>query len=188
MLLTGRPCHSIRPFPCQRRSSRCAVLPSNPPSPPSAVNCAARPHNAPLRRAQALAARGGEAGSEPPPPLAERLRGLGLAGLLSYGLLNTLYYSVAFSLLWLNVSQRGLGLQAAAQRSVAVFAACWAGSQLSKPLRLGGAVMLAPFARVLLVAVQSRLGRTEGEAFAILVSAALLFAGILYTILLALAA
>ena len=187
MLLSGRPCFSTRSFSCQRQRSRCALPPAHTPSP---VNCAARPRNAPLRSAQPLASRGGEAGSEPPPlpPLAERLRGLGLAGLLSYGLLNTLYYSIAFSLLWLSVSQRGLGLQAAAQRSVGLFAACWAGSQLSKPLRRGGAVMLAPVARVLLRAVQSRLGRTEGEAFAILVAAALLFAGVLYTILLALAA
>ena len=190
MLLSGRTCPGIlSSASAQRLSTRCSPTPALFPA-ASRQHRAARLRIAPLRRAQEAATSGGDGGGAPPaaPPLAERLRRLGLAGLLAYGLLNTAYYSVAFSLLWLSVSQRGVGLQSAAQRSVGMLAACWAASQLSKPLRLGGAVMLAPVARALLNAMQSRLGLREGSAFAVLVAAALLFAAALYAILLALAA
>eukprot|EP00898_Chlorokybus_atmophyticus_P005368 jgi/Chlat1/5832/Chrsp4S00493 len=79
--------------------------------------------------------------------LVAQLRGLGLAGVLSYGLLNTLYYTVAFLVVWTTVVKvpRSLGLAGAAQRFVQVMAMVWAGSQITKLPRAAGAVVLAPF-------------------------------------------
>ncbi|GAQ81750.1 hypothetical protein KFL_000900050 [Klebsormidium nitens] len=80
----------------------------------------------------------------------ERLRGvlkdLGLAGFLSYGLFNTGYYLVSFLFVWFFVSPSpgGLGVAQAAKRFIKIFAMVWAGSQVTKLLRAGGALLLAP--------------------------------------------
>jgi hypothetical protein len=113
------------------------------------------------------------------------LRAYGLAGVLSYGLLNTLYYSVAFLVAWTTVVQApsGLGYAAAGKAFAKTFVLVWAGSQLTKPLRAAGAVVGAPLAKRLLGAVRGRLPpgwATDGSAFAVLVLGCLLVACALF--------
>eukprot|EP00270_Netrium_digitus_P004796 TRINITY_DN16138_c0_g1_i1.p1 TRINITY_DN16138_c0_g1~~TRINITY_DN16138_c0_g1_i1.p1 ORF type:complete len:236 (-),score=27.88 TRINITY_DN16138_c0_g1_i1:307-981(-) len=76
----------------------------------------------------------------------ERLKAYGIAGVLSYGLLNTAYYLSAFLIVWTRVlpSPGQLGVCTSATRCVKVLAMVWAGSQLTKILRAGGALLLAP--------------------------------------------
>ncbi|CAM6101798.1 unnamed protein product [Calypogeia fissa] len=78
--------------------------------------------------------------------MVNNLKRYGLAGILSYGLLNTIYYLGTFLFVWLYVSPSpgGLGFGPAAQRFLKVFAAVWAGSQMTKLLRAAGALSLAP--------------------------------------------
>ncbi|XP_009133287.1 uncharacterized protein LOC103857808 [Brassica rapa] len=75
-----------------------------------------------------------------------KLKRYGLSGILSYGLLNTVYYSAAFLLVWFYVAPAPgkMGYLAAAERFVKVMAMVWAGSQVTKLIRIGGAVALAP--------------------------------------------
>nr|VDC80172.1 unnamed protein product [Brassica rapa] len=75
-----------------------------------------------------------------------KLKRYGLSGVLSYGLLNTVYYSTAFLLVWFYVAPAPgkMGYLAAAERFVKVMAMVWAGSQVTKLVRIGGAVALAP--------------------------------------------
>mmetsp|Transcript_12364 Transcript_12364/g.22339 ORF Transcript_12364/g.22339 Transcript_12364/m.22339 type:complete len:420 (-) Transcript_12364:219-1478(-) len=72
------------------------------------------------------------------------LRRMGVAGLMAYGLLNTLYYGIAFSAIWLRLGVRAAGAPLA-ENLVKAWAVTWAGSQITKPLRLGGALALVPF-------------------------------------------
>ncbi|CAL8464525.1 g4060 [Coccomyxa elongata] len=78
--------------------------------------------------------------------LKERLQAYGLAGIVAYGLLNTIYYTAMFTYMWTVVYKvpRGLGFAAAARKFVEVFGITWAGSQLTKAARAGGALLLAP--------------------------------------------
>jgi len=78
--------------------------------------------------------------------LQQQLRELGAAGLVSYGLLNTAYYCVAFLFFWFFVANvpSGQGYQAALKELLAVLAMVWAGSQVTKIARITLAVVLAP--------------------------------------------
>lgn len=75
-----------------------------------------------------------------------KLRKYGVAGVLSYGLLNTVYYLGMFLFAWFYVSPvpGGLGYKAAAERFVKLFALVWAGSQVTKLPRACCALALAP--------------------------------------------
>ncbi|MCO5609000.1 hypothetical protein L7F22_063220 [Adiantum nelumboides] len=75
-----------------------------------------------------------------------KLRRYGVAGMLSYGLLNTVYYLGMFLFAWFYISPApsGLGYRAAAERFIKLFALVWAGSQVTKLLRAGCALALAP--------------------------------------------
>jgi len=66
-----------------------------------------------------------------------KLQDFGLAGLLSYGLLNTLYYTVVFSFVWYkgNFTLSSLA---------STWAITWAGSQVTKPLRFWLSIAIAP--------------------------------------------
>ncbi|CAN8284849.1 unnamed protein product [Cochlearia groenlandica] len=79
--------------------------------------------------------------------LLKKLKRYGVSGILSYGLLNTVYYTIAFLLVWFYVapSPGKMGYLAAAERFLKVMAMVWAGSQVTKLIRIGGAVALAPF-------------------------------------------
>ena len=117
--------------------------------------------------------------------LAAELRTHGTAGVLAYGLLNTAYYSTAFVFVWTCVLKvpPGLGTAAAARRFAEVFAVVWAGSQVTKLPRFGGALLLAPVASKLLGLVETRLPqstRSRGVAFAVLVLGCLLVAAALF--------
>ncbi|XP_021901256.1 uncharacterized protein LOC110817143 isoform X2 [Carica papaya] len=75
-----------------------------------------------------------------------RLRRYGVAGILSYGLLNTAYYLTTFLLVWFFVAPvpGRMGYIAAVERFLKVMAMVWAGSQVTKLVRAGGALALAP--------------------------------------------
>eukprot|EP00249_Psilotum_nudum_P001025 c13289_g1_i1 orf=243-941(-) len=78
--------------------------------------------------------------------ITQKLRRYGIAGVLSYGLLNTLYYLGMFLFVWLYVapSPGGLGYRGAAERFIKILALVWAGSQITKLPRAGCALALAP--------------------------------------------
>ena len=82
-----------------------------------------------------------------PSPL-DSLRRYGLAGVLSYGILNTLWYAFSFATACLYVAQvpKGAGLAASAGAAGRVFAIAWAGSQVTKAARIGAAALGAPLA------------------------------------------
>ena len=69
----------------------------------------------------------------------------GFAGLVAYGISNTLYYTAAFVMVWnLQKVPSGEGIAAAAQAAVKTLAVVWAGSQVTKVARIGAAVLAAP--------------------------------------------
>ncbi|XP_020525983.1 uncharacterized protein LOC18439458 isoform X2 [Amborella trichopoda] len=79
--------------------------------------------------------------------LMERLKNYGVSGVLSYGLLNTAYYLTTFILVWFYVAPAPgkMGYAAAVERFLKLMAMVWAGSQVTKIARAGGALVLAPF-------------------------------------------
>uniref|UniRef100_A0A0E0M1S3 Uncharacterized protein n=1 Tax=Oryza punctata TaxID=4537 RepID=A0A0E0M1S3_ORYPU len=118
--------------------------------------------------------------------LLERLKRYGAAGVLSYGLLNTVYYVTTFLLVWFYFSPAPgkMGYTAAVERFLKLMAMVWAGSQVTKILRAGGALALAPFVDRGLRWFTVRFNfKSEGKAFATIVGfcfalAALLFFGL----------
>ncbi|XP_074590172.1 uncharacterized protein LOC141846085 [Curcuma longa] len=76
----------------------------------------------------------------------QRLKRYGVAGVLSYGLLNTIYYLTTFLLVWFYFSPAPgkMGYPAAVKRFLKMMAMVWAGSQVTKIIRAGGALALAP--------------------------------------------
>ncbi|XP_042492346.1 uncharacterized protein LOC122071926 isoform X2 [Macadamia integrifolia] len=78
--------------------------------------------------------------------LMDGLRRYGISGILSYGLLNTIYYLTTFLIFWFYVAPAPgrMGYAAAVKRFIKVMAMVWAGSQVTKLVRAGGAVALAP--------------------------------------------
>ncbi|KAM5560457.1 hypothetical protein ABKV19_021557 [Rosa sericea] len=89
----------------------------------------------------------GQAGAATSNETLKKLRRYGIAGLLSYGLLNTAYYLTTFLFVWFYVAPTPgrMGYLAAAQRFLKIMAMVWAGSQVTKLIRAGGALALAPF-------------------------------------------
>ncbi|KQJ90399.2 hypothetical protein BRADI_4g31470v3 [Brachypodium distachyon] len=75
-----------------------------------------------------------------PKELLEKLKRYGAAGVLSYGLLNTVYYVTTFLLVWFHLSPAPgrMGYAAAVERFIKLMAMVWAGSQVTKVLRAGG--------------------------------------------------
>ncbi|XP_052167735.1 uncharacterized protein LOC127784459 [Oryza glaberrima] len=118
--------------------------------------------------------------------LLERLKRYGAAGVLSYGLLNTVYYVTTFLLVWFIFSPAPgkMGYAAAVERFLKLMAMVWAGSQVTKIFRAGGALALAPFVDRGLRWFTVRFNfKSEGRAFATIVGfcfalAALLFFGL----------
>ncbi|KAF9611625.1 hypothetical protein IFM89_034083 [Coptis chinensis] len=68
------------------------------------------------------------------------------SGILSYGLLNTVYYLATFFFVWFYVAPApgGMGYAAAVERFLKVMAMVWVGSQVTKLVRAAGALALAP--------------------------------------------
>ncbi|CAI9770442.1 unnamed protein product [Fraxinus pennsylvanica] len=81
-----------------------------------------------------------------PNEIMKRLKRYGTSGILSYGLLNTVYYLITFLVVWFYVSPppARMGYLAAVERFLKVMAMVWAGSQVTKLVRAGGALALAP--------------------------------------------
>ncbi|KAK7271542.1 hypothetical protein RJT34_27519 [Clitoria ternatea] len=77
----------------------------------------------------------------------KKLRRYGISGILSYGLLNTAYYLTTFLFVWFYIAPAPgkMGYLAAVERFLKVMAMVWAGSQVTKLIRAGGALALAPF-------------------------------------------
>lgn len=159
--------------------------------------------------------------------LQDRLKEYGIAGVVSYGIFNTLYYTITFTFIWLCVAQarqknlfhllegyiqctshptqkisnsqilnkknlayvirtntqvpRGLGLGEAARKFIEVMAITWAGSQVTKLVRAGGALAMAPIVDRVLDGIVARLGlRGKGQAFAVVVACCLALAAALF--------
>lgn len=104
--------------------------------------------------------------------LTAKLRSLGLAGVVAYGLLNTLYYTASFLLVWTLVAKvpQGLGAAAAVRSFLTVFATVWAGSQVTKIARAAGALFLAPFVDRAMEILCSKLKlKSKQQAFLLIV-------------------
>nr|QGN65380.1 E2F-related protein [Oryza meyeriana var. granulata] len=118
--------------------------------------------------------------------LLQKLKRYGAAGVLSYGLLNTVYYITTFLLVWFYFSPAPgkMGYAASVERFLKLMAMVWAGSQVTKILRAGGALAMAPFVDRGLRWFTVRFNfKSEGKAFATIVGfcfalAALLFFGL----------
>ena len=77
--------------------------------------------------------------------LAAQVKDLGMAGMTAYGVLNTLYYTLAFTTAWsFRAIPANLSLAAAFRVAGECMALVWAGSQVTKIARLGLAVAGAP--------------------------------------------
>lgn len=77
--------------------------------------------------------------------LAAQVKDLGMAGMTAYGILNTLYYTLAFTTAWsFRAIPANLSLAAAFRVAGECMALVWAGSQVTKIARLGLAVAGAP--------------------------------------------
>ncbi|KAI3495522.1 hypothetical protein L1887_37863 [Cichorium endivia] len=76
----------------------------------------------------------------------KKLKRYGISGILSYGLLNTAYYLTAFLVAWFYIAPAPgkMGYWTAVKRFVKLMAMVWAGSQVTKLARAGGALALAP--------------------------------------------
>ncbi|CAK9204567.1 unnamed protein product [Sphagnum jensenii] len=108
-----------------------------------------------------------------------KLKQYGVAGILSYGLLNTVYYLGAFLFVWFYVapSPGGLGFVPAAERFLKLIAMVWAGSQVTKVLRGLGALALAPLVDKGLIWFTNHFRfASRGKAFGFLVGIAVLLA------------
>ncbi|KAL3829835.1 hypothetical protein ACJIZ3_018637 [Penstemon smallii] len=98
----------------------------------------------------------------------KRLKRYGIAGILSYGLLNTAYYLTTFLVVWFYVTPAPgkMGYLAAVERFLKVMAMVWAGSQVTKIVRAGGALALAPFVDRGLSWFTGKFGfESQGKAF-----------------------
>lgn len=113
----------------------------------------------------------------------QRLEGLGLAGVVAYGILNTLYYIAAFFFVWKYVARvpRGLGLAPTAGKFAEVIGITWAGSQVTKVPRAAGAVVLAPAVDTLLAVLERRARlRSKRAAFLVIITACITVAAAFY--------
>lgn len=98
----------------------------------------------------------------------QRFASAGLAGLVAYGLSNTIYYTVAFLAAWMTMASapKGQGLAAAVMSSAKLIAVVWAGSQVTKVPRMAAALMMAPLADKLLLLIQKRFQfKSKKDAF-----------------------
>ncbi|CAA0835690.1 Unknown protein [Striga hermonthica] len=100
-----------------------------------------------------------------------RLKRYGVSGILSYGLLNTVYYLTTFLVVWFYVAPAPgrMGYLASVERFLKVMAMVWAGSQVTKLIRAGGALALAPFVDTGLSWFTVKFGlKSQGKAFMVI--------------------
>ncbi|KAG6630440.1 hypothetical protein I3843_13G016200 [Carya illinoinensis] len=116
----------------------------------------------------------------------KRLKRYGISGILSYGLLNTTYYLTTFLIVWFHIAPAPgrMGYLAAVERFLKIMAMVWAGSQVTKLIRAGGALALAPFVdRGLSWFTDKFKFESQGKAFMVIVGfcfglAIMLFLGV----------
>ncbi|KAF5184129.1 Gag-Pol polyprotein/retrotransposon [Thalictrum thalictroides] len=97
-----------------------------------------------------------------------KLRRYGISGILSYGLLNTVYYLTTFFFVWFYIAPAPgrLGYVAAVERFLKVMAMVWVGSQVTKLARAAGALAFAPLvSRGLTWFTRKFKFESEGKAF-----------------------
>ncbi|XP_019156358.1 PREDICTED: uncharacterized protein LOC109153062 [Ipomoea nil] len=100
--------------------------------------------------------------------IVKKLRRYGISGVLSYGLLNTAYYLTTFLVVWIYVAPAPvkMGYLATVKRFFKILAMVWAGSQVTKLARAGGALALAPFVDRGLAWFTAKFGfKSQGKAF-----------------------
>ncbi|KAG6394955.1 hypothetical protein SASPL_145546 [Salvia splendens] len=120
-----------------------------------------------------------------------RLKRYGISGVLSYGLLNTAYYLTTFLVVcytlicqtalnsdflteltdrfYVTPAPAKMGYLAAAERFLKVMAMVWAGSQVTKLIRAGGALALSPFVDRGLSWFTNKMGfESQGKAFMVI--------------------
>lgn len=118
--------------------------------------------------------------------LRSKLASYGVAGVVAYGILNTLYYTVAFVAAWFFLQPggppaSGAGWSAAAKSIATVMAGTWVGSQVTKIARAAGAVALAPLVDRLLERVAAKVGGGgKGRAVAVVVGTCLCMWGAVF--------
>ncbi|XP_047047675.1 uncharacterized protein LOC124652679 [Lolium rigidum] len=118
-----------------------------------------------------------------PKELLEKLKRYGAAGVLAYGLLNTVYYVTTFLLVWFRFSPAPgrMGYAAAVERFLKLMAMVWAGSQVTKVLRAGGALAMAPFVDRGLKWFTIKFNfKSEGKAFATIVGLCFALAAVMF--------
>jgi len=118
--------------------------------------------------------------------LKTKLGAYGVAGVVAYGILNTLYYTVAFAAAWFFLQERpaaGQGWAGALKAAGLVMAGTWVGSQATKIARALGAVALAPWVDGLLDAAGRRLGGKRRAAAAVVAGCLCAWAAVVVGIL-----
>jgi hypothetical protein len=131
--------------------------------------------------------------------LKDKLTNTGASGLVAYGFLNCIYYTVATAIVWFTVSSKeagaavemGTGYMTKLKGNMAKFPKImllvWAGSQTTKMFRISGSIFLAPWASSLLKWMQRKLNISQSNAVAICSSALLSFTALFYAVLLVVA-
>jgi hypothetical protein len=106
-----------------------------------------------------------------------KLRQLGLPALISYGLLNTLYYVCAFIIAYWSYSAAvssaaptPAGLKGQFGQALIVLSVVWAGSQVTKVFRASGALLLTPQVEMLLSYLERKLRLGSQVQAAVLVT------------------
>lgn len=115
----------------------------------------------------------------------EQLKRYGVAGILSYGLLNTAYYLTAFLVVWFYLAPvpGKMGYLAAVARFLKVMAMVWAASQVTKLIRAAGALALAPLVDRGLAWFTVRFNfESRGKAFFMVVGFCLGLAAIMFLV------
>ncbi|PWA47405.1 fatty acid hydroxylase 1 [Artemisia annua] len=105
--------------------------------------------------------------------------------ILSYGLLNTAYYLSAFLVAWFYIAPAPgkMGYWIAVKRFVKLMAMVWAGSQVTKLARLGGALVLAPIVDKGLSWFMAKFKfESQAKAFSVIVGCCFGLAAVLFII------
>ncbi|KAK9064342.1 hypothetical protein SSX86_015723 [Deinandra increscens subsp. villosa] len=115
----------------------------------------------------------------------KKLRRYGISGILSYGLLNTAYYLTAFLVAWFYIAPAPgkMGYWTAVKRFVKLMAMVWAGSQVTKLLRAGGALALAPVVDIGLTWFMAKYKfKSQAKAFTVIVACCFGLAAVLFIV------
>jgi uridine phosphorylase len=107
--------------------------------------------------------------------MAAKVQALGLAGVTAYGIFNTLYYTLAFTVAWyFQKVPEGVGLMGTAKVAAKVMGVVWAGSQVTKLLRFGLAIAAAPKVDIFMKWTAEKTGKSYQATFGIVTGGCLL--------------